>query len=178
MPTNRDHVITVNENDEQIGTMEKMEAHEKGVLHRAFSIFLLNDNNELLIQQRADDKYHSAGLWTNTCCSHPIPGENTMQAAHRRLKEELGIETNLRAAFNFTYLAKVGGGLTEHEYDHVFIGRYNGECNPDPKEVKAYKYLSLPEVAEWIKQEPAAFTEWMKIIFQRFTEFANRNVAS
>lgn len=171
MPTDNNLVIVVNEHDEQLGTIEKMEAHEKGVLHRAFSIFLLNDNNELLLQQRADSKYHSAGLWTNTCCSHPMPGENTIQAAHRRLKEELGIEADLRAAFNFTYLANVGGGLTEHEYDHVYVGRHNGDCNPDPNEVKAYKYLTLPEIAEWIKQEPAAFTEWMKIVFQRFAEY-------
>lgn len=178
MPTDRNHVIIVNERDEELGTMEKMEAHEKGVLHRAFSIFLLDDNNKLLLQQRAEAKYHSGGLWTNTCCSHPMAGENTIQAAQRRLGEELGIEVSLQEAFNFTYIADVGNGLTEHEYDHVFIGRYNGACNPDPEEVMAYRYLSLPEVAEWIRREPAAFTEWMKIIFQRFMEYANQDVAS
>ncbi len=175
MPGNRDLVITVDENDVQTGTMRKLQAHQEGVLHRAFSIFLLNDKDELLLQQRADSKYHSGGLWTNTCCSHPMPGEEIHVAAARRLKEEMGITTPLQHVFSFTYKADVGGGLTEHEFDHVFIGRYYGDNTPDPEEVKAQKYLSLDKVAEWIQQEPAKFTEWMKIIFRRFHEYASQH---
>lgn len=171
MPENRDLVITVNENDVPTGTIEKLQAHKEGVLHRAFSIFLVNDKNELLLQQRADSKYHSGGLWTNTCCSHPMPGEDTGTAAARRLYEEMGIKTSLEHIFSFIYKADVGGELIEHEFDHVFIGKYNGTVTPDSSEVKACKYLSLDKVAEWIEQEPGKFTEWMKIIFSRFYEY-------
>lgn len=168
---NRNFVVTVNEQDETTGTMEKMEAHEKGILHRAFSIFLLNDKNELLLQQRAGTKYHSGGLWTNTCCSHPMPGEDINDAANRRLKEEMGIEAELQAAFHFTYKANVGNGLTEHEYDHVFTGHYNDDCIPDPEEVMGYKYINLDELAEWIEKEPAAFTTWMRIAFPIYRNY-------
>jgi isopentenyl-diphosphate delta-isomerase len=171
MPLNRDLVITVDENDVPIGTIDKMEAHRQGVLHRAFSIFLLNDNNELLLQQRAYSKYHSGGLWTNTCCSHPMPNEGTGEAAKRRLEEELGVAATLQHIFSFTYKADVGDGLTEHEFDHVYIGKHNGNCTPNPEEVQAYKYLSLDKVAEWIQQKPEQFTEWMKIVFSRFHEY-------
>jgi isopentenyl-diphosphate delta-isomerase len=178
MPINRDLVITVDENDVPTGAMDKMEAHEKGVLHRAFSIFLLNDNNELLLQQRADSKYHSGGLWTNTCCSHPMPGEDISIAAVRRLQEEMGITSQLKNVFYFTYKADVGRGLTEHEFDYVFMGTHNGGCSPDPAEVRDYKYLSLDKVAEWIALEPEKFTEWMKIIFSRFHEYSLQNRSS
>ena len=175
MVTDRNKVITVDNSDTETGMMEKLEAHQSGVLHRAFSIFILNDNEELLLQQRADEKYHSGGLWTNTCCSHPMPGEATDNAAHRRLKEELGIETTLHHAFSFTYKADVGDGLTEHEFDHVYTGTYNGSCNPDPGEVKAYKYMGLTELTEWIQDEPAAFTTWMQIAFPLFQKYISQD---
>jgi isopentenyl-diphosphate delta-isomerase len=171
MVTDRNTVITVDNKDTETGMMEKQAAHQAGVLHRAFSIFILNDNNELLLQQRADSKYHSGSLWTNTCCSHPMPGETTDAAAHRRLKEELGIETTLHPIFSFTYKADVGHGLTEHEFDHVYTGTYNGDCNPDPAEVKAYKYIDLAALSEWMQQEPGAFTAWMHIAFPMFRKY-------
>ena len=124
---NREEVILVNEADEQIGVMEKMEAHEKGLLHRAFSVFIFNDKGEMLLQQRALNKYHSGGLWTNACCSHPRPGEDTLQAAKRRLMEEMGIETSLTLKNSFTYKTAFENGLTEHEFDHIFIGTFNQE---------------------------------------------------
>jgi isopentenyl-diphosphate delta-isomerase len=170
MGGDRNKVITVDKDDKATGIMDKMEAHEKGFLHRAFSIFVLNDKNELLIQQRAEHKYHSGGLWTNTCCSHPMPGENTEDAAGRRLKEEMGIECHLSPAFAFTYKADVGNGLVEHEYDHVFTGSHNGSCYPDPEEVMAYQYIGLTELSEWMAKEPESFTEWMKIVFAQYLE--------
>ena len=128
-----EQVILVNEQDEQTGVMEKMEAHQKALLHRAFSVFIFNDKGELLLQQRASDKYHSGGLWTNTCCSHPNPDEETITAAQRRLKEEMGFTTKLSKAFDFIYKSEFSNGLTEHEFDHVFTGYYNGEIHPDEK---------------------------------------------
>ena len=121
-----EEVVLVNEKDEAIGTMEKMAAHEKALLHRAFSVFVFNKNGDLLMQQRAHSKYHSGGLWTNTCCSHPRPGEHVADAANRRLQEEMGFTTSLNKAFDFTYKAAFDNGLTEHEFDHVFIGIYEG----------------------------------------------------
>src|SRR5687768_14206462 len=135
-------VILVNEQDEPVGTMEKLEAHQKGLLHRAFSVFVVNKNGEMLLQQRAQDKYHSGGLWTNTCCSHPLPGENVLDASHRRLMEEMGFDCPLREIFSFTYRAEFDNGLTEHEFDHVFFGEYDGEVIPDTAEVQATRYLS------------------------------------
>ena len=172
------HVVTVNELDEQTGTMEKMEAHQLGILHRAFSVFILNDNNELLLQQRAKKKYHSGGLWTNTCCSHPMPEENTVSAAERRLKEEMGIECRVDPAFTFVYKADVGDGLIEHEYDHVFIGRYSGKCDANPDEVNGYQYLSLNEIENWIKKRPGDFTVWMRIAFPRFLNYLEKEERS
>src|SRR5687768_1222605 len=133
-------VILVNERDEAIGKMEKMEAHRKALLHRAFSVFIFNSNGDMLLQQRADNKYHSAGLWTNACCSHPLPGEETASAAARRLHEELGFSTPLRKAFTFTYRSDFENGLTEHEIDHVFTGIFDGEVFPNESEVKNYTY--------------------------------------
>src|ERR1700712_3061003 len=131
-----EEVILVNERDEEIGAMEKMGAHCKRILHRAFSIFIFNNKKEMLLQQRAVNKYHSGGLWTNACCSHPKPGEVTKTAALRRLKEELGFETMLEEIFAFTYEASFENGLMEYEFDHVFTGIYNGEINFDTHEVK------------------------------------------
>ncbi|MET3879417.1 isopentenyl-diphosphate Delta-isomerase [Chitinophaga sp. OAE865] len=153
-------VILVNEQDEAIGTMEKMEAHEKGLLHRAFSVFIINDAGEILLQRRALEKYHSAGLWTNACCSHPYPGEDTAAAAHRRLKEELGFDCDLREIFSFTYRTGFDNGLTEHEFDHVLLGTYNGNIFPDISEVCDYRYLSSGKILELMEKEPDSFTIW------------------
>jgi isopentenyl-diphosphate delta-isomerase len=153
-------VILVNEQDEAIGTMEKMEAHEKGLLHRAFSVFIVNNAGEILLQRRALEKYHSAGLWTNACCSHPYPGEDTAAAAHRRLKEEMGFNCDLQEIFSFTYRTGFDNGLTEHEFDHVLLGTYNGSIVPEPSEVCDYRYLSPGEILELMEKEPAAFTIW------------------
>ena len=136
------NVILVNEQDRQTGTMEKMEVHQKAILHRAFSVFIFNDKGEMLLQKRAVKKYHSGGLWTNTCCSHPQPGEDTLEAAGKRLQEEMGFNTTLNKAFTFIYKAELDNGLTEHEFDHVFIGNFNGEVQPDPEEVEDYCYQS------------------------------------
>lgn len=160
-------VILVNESDEAVGTMEKMEAHRKALLHRAFSVFIFNKDGEMLLQQRADVKYHSAGLWTNACCSHPSPGEDIEAAALRRLKEELGFTTSLTPAFNFTYKASFSNGLTEHEYDHVYVGEYNGNIYPNIEEVKDYTHKSINEIASWIDREPTTFTSWFLIAFPK-----------
>ena len=155
--------------------MEKIEAHEKGLLHRAFSVFIFNEQGEMLLQQRAPGKYHSPNLWTNACCSHPAPGEEVSAAAHRRLKEEMGFDTELEKAFAFTYRAEFENGLTEHEFDHVFVGRYNGPVNPDPLEVSRYRYLNLRELRKELQEQPGLFTEWFKIAYPRLEEYlANR----
>lgn len=159
----KEEVILVNENDEELGTMEKLEAHEKGVLHRAFSIFIFNSNNDLLLQRRALSKYHSAGLWTNTCCSHPRPGEDLSKAAERRLLEEMGLTCQLKHCFSFIYNAPFSNGLTEHELDHVYIGFTDSLPKINRNEVDEYKYLSLDELKEKIKDHPEIFTEWFKI---------------
>ncbi len=164
-------VILVNEKDEAIGSMDKMKAHEDAVLHRAFSIFIFNSEGKMLLQQRADDKYHSAGLWTNACCSHPMPGEETIDAATRRLKEELGFTTTLSYKFGFTYKSGYDNGLTEHEYDHVFTGFYDGEIFPDIEEVKDWKYFSLSEIHEMLKASPGNFTTWFKIAFPKLESY-------
>lgn len=160
-------VVLVNENDEPVGTMEKIEAHQKGLLHRAFSVFVTNAAGEMLLQQRASGKYHCPGLWTNTCCSHPFPGERVEEAAHRRLQEEMGFDCELKEVFSFTYRVEFDNGLTEHEYDHVFIGSYDGEIVPESNEVSAYKYVSLDKIEEQLNSEPDAFTPWFRLAFSR-----------
>ena len=162
-----EQVILVNTNDEPQGLMEKMEAHIKGVLHRAFSVFIFNSKGELLLQQRALGKYHSAGLWTNACCSHPRPGEENCAAAQRRLKEELGFTTTLTKAFDFIYKTKFGNGLTEYELDHVFIGEYDGSIMPVPEEVADYRFLSPDQVANQLQTHPESYTSWFHIAFPR-----------
>ena len=161
-------VILVDENDNPIGTMPKMEAHEKAMLHRAFSVFILNANDEVLLQQRANDKYHSAGLWTNTCCSHPCPGEDTLDAARRRLKEEMGMEADLQFVFKFMYKAPFDNLLTEHEIDHVFIGKTNQLPVINPEEVASYKYMKPEEIKLDMEQNPQSYTVWFRIIFNEF----------
>jgi isopentenyl-diphosphate delta-isomerase len=158
-----EEVILVNEKDEPIGTMEKLEAHLQGRLHRAFSVFLFNDQGQLLLQRRALHKYHSAGLWTNTCCSHPRPGEETLAAAHRRLQEEMGMAAELRFMTSFYYKSDYENGLTEHELDHVFTGITNVEPIPEPEEVAETRWLTPAEIKEQIAAKPEAFTTWFRI---------------
>lgn len=160
-----EQVILVDNQDNQIGLMEKMEAHEKALLHRAFSVFLFNTKGEMLLQRRAFTKYHSGGLWTNACCSHPRPGETNLQAANRRTFEELGIRPAIKPAFSFTYKAAFDNGLTEHEFDHVFVGTYEGPIDPNPEEVSEYCYKSVADIRLQMQQDPHHFTEWFKIAF-------------
>lgn len=162
-----EYVILVDEQDNATGTMEKMKAHVEAKLHRAFSVFVFNSNNQLLLQRRASDKYHSPDLWTNTCCSHPRPNENTLDAAKRRLKEEMGIECPLEYSFNFIYKAELENGLTEHELDYVFLGVFDGQPIPDSAEVSEWKYESLENISKSIKQNPEQYTAWFKIVFER-----------
>ena len=161
-------VILVNEDDEVIGTMEKLEAHLKGVLHRAFSIFIFNDKLELLIHQRAFDKYHSPGLWTNTCCSHPCPKETSLDAANRRLQEEMGMQCELIEQFSFIYKERINETIIEYELDHVFLGFSNSEPIINTEEVAAYKWISLPELNEQMHTHPNDFTIWFRIIINSY----------
>jgi isopentenyl-diphosphate Delta-isomerase len=169
-----DEIILVNENDEQIGTAGKLEAHERGVLHRAFSVFLFNTQGQMLLQQRALSKYHSAGLWTNACCSHPLPGEDIERAAHRRLQEELGFDTKLTKAFEFTYKATFDNGLTEYEYDHVFIGTYNDSIKFNKAEVNSISYVDISNLTKQIKDNPHQFTAWFKIALPLLLEWQHK----
>lgn len=162
-----DQLILVDEQDNPIGTCEKMEAHRKGLLHRAFSVFIFDSQGRMLLQQRALSKYHSGGLWTNACCSHPFPGEDNLTAATRRLQEELGFTTSLRKAFDFYYRAAFDNGLTEHEFDHVFVGQYEGALEVNPQEVMDYCFLSLEEIENQLETRPDRYTEWFKIAFPR-----------
>lgn len=161
-----EQVILVDEQDNQIGLMPKMEAHEKAALHRAFSVFIFNNEGELMLQQRAADKYHSPLLWTNTCCSHQRDGETSLEAGKRRLQEEMGFTTDLKEVFWFVYKAPFDNGLTEHELDHVMVGTFNGEPNINKEEVEAYKWMPLDAVKEDMVVNPDNYTAWFKIIFQ------------
>ena len=158
-----EEVILVDANDQEIGVAEKIKAHETGQLHRAFSVFVFNSKGQLLIHQRALEKYHSGGLWTNTCCSHPRPSETTVDAAHRRLQEEMGMDCKLTEQFQFIYKAKLGNGLIEHEYDHVFVGRTDIMPNPNSNEVAKINYISLEELEQAIVSHPEKYTAWFKI---------------
>lgn len=166
-----DNVILVNENDEPIGLMPKMEAHEKAVLHRAFSVFVLNKNNQLMLQQRAAHKYHSPLLWTNTCCSHQKENETNLEAGNRRLMEEMGFQTPLKELFHFIYKAPFDNGLTEHELDHVMIGFYESEPNINPEEVESWKWMDIEAVKADIDENPDIYTVWFKIIFDKFYHY-------
>lgn len=159
-----EHVILVDTRDNIIGTMEKMEAHKKGELHRAFSILLFDDAGKMLLQKRSQNKYHSSGLWTNTCCSHPLPGESLEEATRRRLKEEMGIDLQPAFSFTFIYKAQLDQNLIEHELDHVFVGTFNGVPVINKKEVEDWKYADLHWLKEDILQHPAAYTVWFKLI--------------
>jgi isopentenyl-diphosphate delta-isomerase len=173
----RDEVILVNEQDEPVGSMEKMEVHRKALLHRAFSVFIFNVKGDMLLQQRARKKYHSAGLWTNACCSHPRPGEVTREAAIRRLHEELGFTADLDKIFEFTYRTEFENGLTEFEFDHVFAGLYDGAIQPDPNEVNDYCYKSLDEIETSLASHPLNYTVWFREAFPLVQKWAAENPA-
>lgn len=163
-------VILVDSNDQEIGSMNKLEAHEKGALHRAFSIFLFDENDFLLLQQRALHKYHSPGLWTNTCCSHQSPGQSNTQAAEIRLQEELGINAHVYDVFSFEYRTYFDNGLIEHEYDHVLVGRFTGVPNPNPEEVSNYQWITMPQLLAEIETTPEKYTYWLKEIKDKLLE--------
>lgn len=167
MTSQIEKVILVDENDQPVGEMEKLEAHLQARLHRAFSVFVFNDQNELMLQQRAFTKYHSPGLWTNTCCSHPRPGEDLFQAARRRLIEEMGFECSLEKIFDFIYRAELDQGITEHEFDHVLIGRFNGLPVVNPDEVAQWKWMSLDDLQKDLSENPHHYTVWFRIAFDR-----------
>ena len=166
-----EQVILVDQNDQQIGLMPKMEAHEKAVLHRAFSVFVQNDKGELMLQQRAADKYHSPLLWANTCCSHQRDGESNLDAGKRRLQEEMGFVTELEEAFSFIYKAPFDNGLTEHELDHVMLGSYNDDPKINKEEVESFKWMTPLSIKQDIEKQPEIYTAWFKIIFEKFYEF-------
>lgn len=164
-------VVLVDDMDNEIGTMEKMDAHNTPNLHRAFSVFIFNSRGQMLLQQRAHTKYHSGGLWSNACCSHPYPGEKVMDAANRRLQEEMGFTTSLTKAFEFIYQAAFDNGLTEYEYDHVFIGEHNGNIVASKEEVENYCFKSFEEIKSDLLQTPWMYTEWFKIALPRLEVF-------
>ena len=170
-----EQVILVDVDDCEIGVMEKMEAHKQAVLHRAFSVFLFNPQGKMLLQQRALTKYHSAGLWTNTCCSHPRPGETLDDAVTRRLMEEMGITAKVSKAFDFIYQAELPDHLNEHEFDHVFIGNYDDEVRPNHLEVANFVYQSIEEVAANLQSHPEKYTVWFKIAFPKVVEWYHSN---
>jgi isopentenyl-diphosphate delta-isomerase len=165
-------LILVDELDQPIGTMDKMEAHEKGLLHRAFSVFIFNTRGHMLLQRRSAEKYHSPGLWTNACCSHPYPNEDVAAAAQRRLNEELGFKIPLQELFAFTYRSQFDNGLIEHEFDHVFAGIYDGTINANEAEVSDYGYRSIPDIGRALNSEPERFTPWFRIAFPRIEAWA------
>ncbi|SDB47265.1 isopentenyl-diphosphate delta-isomerase [Flavobacteriaceae bacterium MAR_2010_188] len=172
---NEEMVILVDTDDNELGIMAKMEAHEKGILHRAFSVFVFNKKGELLLQQRALDKYHSPGQWTNTCCSHQRQGETNLEAGMRRLEEEMGFTTELEDCFSFIYKSPFDNGLTEHEFDHVLVGYYNDAPSINKSEVEDYKWMVLEDVKEDLTKNPSDYTVWFKIIFDKFYELINRD---
>jgi isopentenyl-diphosphate delta-isomerase len=169
-------VILVDANDNPIGLMNKLEAHEKAVLHRAFSVFILNDKNELMLQQRAHHKYHSPLLWTNTCCSHQRENETNIQAGTRRLREEMGFETELKEMFHFIYKAPFDNGLTEHELDHVMLGYYNDIPNINKDEVESWKWVRIEDIKNDMIINPNLYTVWFKIIFEEFYHHFDENI--
>jgi isopentenyl-diphosphate Delta-isomerase len=160
-------IVLVDEKDAPIGVMEKMEVHQKGILHRAFSVFIFNSRGEMLLQQRSPGKYHSGGLWTNTCCSHPAPGEAVLAAAERRLHEEMGFSTPLTKVFDFIYKIQLDQGLTEYEFDHVLTGMYDGAILPNPEEVADFRFCGTEQIREALLTDPGSYTEWFKIAFAR-----------
>ena len=171
MEKKEEFVVLVNRLDEEIGTMPKIEAHEKAVLHRAFSVFIMNRNGEVLLQQRAASKYHSPLLWTNTCCSHQRLGESNIDAGKRRLKEEMGFQTALKELFSFIYKAPFDNGLTEHEFDHVMIGYYDKDPVVNPLEVAAWKWMKPSAIKADLSDNDQDYTVWFRIIFDKFYDY-------
>ena len=169
-----DKVILVDKNDNQVGLMPKLEAHEKGLLHRAFSVFIFNNEYKLLLQKRATSKYHSGGLWTNTCCSHPREGEDISEAANRRLFEEMGIKTSLRKVYDFIYKAELDNGLTENEFDHVFYGVYDKEPKINLEEADDYKWIDMDSLNDDINNNGGNYTVWFKIAFEYFYNYLKK----
>ena len=169
-----DKVILVDNNDNQIGLMPKLEAHEKGVLHRAFSVFIFNNYGELMLQRRALTKYHSPGLWTNTCCSHQRDGESNISSGKRRLNEEMGFDTELFEKTSFIYKAKFDNGLIEHEFDHVLVGSYNHSPIINSIEVDSWKWMSLENIKKDINDHPDNYTAWFKIIFEKYYKYISQ----
>ena len=170
-------VVLVDRNDNTLGTMGKMEAHELGALHRAFSIFIFNKKGELMIHQRALSKYHSPGLWTNTCCSHPRLDEDVKANAHQRLQEEMGFDCEFEKAFTFVYKSDVGQGLTEHEFDHVFVGQYDDEPSINKDEVEDWQFMDMKSLRDEIDHHPQNYTEWFKIAFEKVEQYLEKEAA-
>jgi isopentenyl-diphosphate Delta-isomerase len=165
----------VDEQDNPLGFMDKMEAHQKGLIHRAFSIFIFNSRGEMLLQQRALNKYHSAGLWSNSCCSHPYPGEDITEAASRRLNEELGFNAPLEKIFDFIYQASFENGLVENEFDHVFVGHYDGNIEMNSEEVRDYAFKPMKQIRRELEDRPEIYTEWFKISFPKMEGWWERH---
>lgn len=170
MDKRKDDIILVDELDKEIGTGEKMAVHKKGQLHRCFSIVIFNSKGEMLLQKRAAGKYHCGGLWTNTCCSHPRPGEDVISAGKRRLKEEMGIECELKEILSFTYRAEFRNGLTEHEFDHVLLGKFDGEPNINPEEADDWRWISVSDLKKEIQNAPEKFTPWFGMIVDKLDD--------
>jgi len=172
------NVILVDENNNEIGIMEKLEAHVQGKLHRAFSIFIFNKKGELLLQQRDSKKYHSGNLWTNTVCSHPEPNKDLYECVNNRMQEEMGFKTPVKEVFTFLYKSGYENGLTEHEFDHVFIGFYENNPNPNPNEVMNFKWISIKEIVQDMKKNSEIYTSWFKILMQNseFLEIIEKNI--
>jgi len=173
---NQEKVVLVDHSDNYVGTMGKLEAHKKGLLHRAFSLFIFNHRGELLLQQRAKHKYHSGGLWTNTCCSHPRPNESPEEAAHRRLYEEMGFDCPLEFSFSFIYESELDNQLIEHEFDHVFIGRYDDKPDINPDEVMNWKYVDLKSINNDLMLHPHYYTVWFRIALQKSKHYFPQDV--
>ncbi|SFM88323.1 isopentenyl-diphosphate delta-isomerase [Izhakiella capsodis] len=165
-------VILVDEADRPLGTMEKLEAHTKGLLHRAISVYVFNRQGELMLQRRASDKYHCAGLWSNTTCGHPLPQESNAHAAQRRLREEMGLSLPLTPIFELRYNLALGNGMSEHEYGHVFFACSDEHPCLNPQEADAWRYASLPDLANAIAQDPQPFTPWFLYTFPRIPTLA------
>jgi isopentenyl-diphosphate delta-isomerase len=164
-------VVLVNEQDAEIGIAGKMEAHEKGLLHRAFSVFIFNSKGEMLLQQRALQKYHSGGLWTNACCSHPEPGEHTETTVHNRLLEEMGFSVPVNKCFEFIYKADFENGLTEYEFDHVFTGEYDGPVKPNPDEVMSFRFMTYNEIKNSLSKDTSSYTAWFQLAFPQIEKW-------
>ncbi|MDQ1284505.1 MAG: isopentenyl-diphosphate Delta-isomerase [Patescibacteria group bacterium] len=172
----KNDIILVDESDKEIGTGEKMEVHRKGLLHRCFSIVIFNAKGEMLLQKRAAGKYHCGGLWTNACCSHPRPGEDIISAGKRRLREEMGIECELQETFQFTYRAEFENGLTEHEFDHVLLGKFDGKPHINPEEADDWRWVDVTKLKEEIAGNPEKFTPWFVIIVDKLEGVGLANI--